>query len=442
MISNALENGKRIYDLLNEIKKTKEEKKKIISDSMLFKKRFNEKIINETECNLKIKNLFKNKTEKQVLDDYKNKLNTLLDKIKEENSKVYVLIQEEPVPSVKGNKTVQNDHLRLTKEQLNKYLKSLNITQEDIDRFIREQKKLRKAAYESVEFSIYQSSKYGKLANRFVEPLTMFLTKKYPDLFESLMKSLKLVNLNMLSKTYISVIIFSSLISWVFFTLLFTLILYNIVAGIGIGIVMFILTIIFVYYYPSSMIGARKKKIKDELPFAIVHMAAVAGSGTQPINIFKLLVESQEYVEIAKEIKKILNYVNVFGYNLSTALKNVADTTPSYEFRELLNGIISTIETGGDLRSYLDSKAIDSLATYKLDRQRYVETLATYSDIYTGILVAAPLLFVTTLTIINVISPNIGGFTVETIALIGTFGLIPALNIGFIIFLNLTQPDL
>ncbi len=313
--------------------------------------------------------------------------------------------------------------------------------QKEIKSFVKKLKK-GKVTIEEKKYTTYQSNTFAALSNRFMEPLTMFLLKKYPDLFKSLLKSLKLVRFNMLSKSYISLMLFVTLISFVFFSVLFTLMLKNPVSGVALGFVFMILTFAVVYFYPKSDINTRKKRIKNELPFAIIHMAAVAGSGTPPINIFSLVVKSEsDYPELSKEFKKIMNYIYIFGYNLTTALKAVANTTPSDEFRELLNGIVSSIEGGGNLREYLDNKAKDSLSTYQLERKKYVESIATYSDIYTALLVAAPLLFITTLTIINVIGGSIGGFTVQTIATVGTFFVLPALNIGFIVFLNLTKQE-
>ena len=45
-------------------------------------------------------------------------------------------------------------------------------------------------------------------------------------------------------------------------------------------------------------------------------MAAVAGSGAQPIAMFNLVLSSEEYKGIRDEIKKIVNYVNLFGYDI------------------------------------------------------------------------------------------------------------------------------
>jgi len=406
-------------------------------------------IINHTKNILNlVEEIKKAKLEKQS----KEKIKSLYDKIKEENSKIYFRLQEEPeFKAIKEKEVVAKieappqaqKYIYLTPQEIKRYMKEINISGSQVRYFIKKQKERQeKKEVETKAYSIYKGSQYGKFSNRFVEPMTVSLTKKYPELFASLFNSLKLVNINMLSKTYVSVIIFTSLIAFFAVTVLSFILTLSIIKSIAIGFIAFVLTALIIYFYPSSVINTRKKRIKNELPFAIVHMAAVAGSGTQPINTFILLLESGEYPELGKEFKKILNYVNIFGYNLSTALKAVAKTTPSPEFRELLNGIISTIETGGDLRNYLDGKSIDAISTYKMDREKYLETLATYSDIYTSILIAAPLLLITTLTIINVIGGNIAGWSVTKIASIGTFVALPLLNVGFIIFLNVTQPEL
>lgn len=170
-------------------------------------------------------------------------------------------------------------------------------------------------------------------------------------------------------------------------------------------------------------------------------MSAIAGSGANPISMFNLILTSGEFKGVEGEIKKIVNYVNLFGYNLSTSLKLVSTTTPSKEFREFLNGLVTNIETGGDLGQYLNAKASDAITTYKLDRKKYVDTLSTYSDVYTGVLIAAPLLFFATLAIIQVLGGEIFGITAKTIAVIGTFIVIPVMNIVYLLFINIIQPE-
>jgi flagellar protein FlaJ len=194
------------------------------------------------------------------------------------------------------------------------------------------------------------------------------------------------------------------------------------------------------YYYPSGKIKTRIRNINHNLPFAINHLAAVAGAGVPPTKMFRLLAESEEYGEISEEISKVSDYVDVFGYDLVTAIKSVSMTTPAAFFKEFLEGIISTIESGGDIKGYLNQKSSESMVNYEIERQKYLETISTYSDIYTGILIAAPLFFVVALSLVSVLGGRIAGLEISTVVMLGAFLVIPALNILFIMFLSVTQP--
>jgi flagellar protein FlaJ len=194
-----------------------------------------------------------------------------------------------------------------------------------------------------------------------------------------------------------------------------------------------------VYFYPFIKFKSRGKIIKQELVFAIIHMATVASSGAHPVRIFELLVRSGEYKELENEFKKILNYINLFGYSLSASLRAVSAETSSGDLKELLDGMASTIETGGDLRRYLSDKSDDALLRFKLQQKQYLESLATYSEIYVGVVITAPLLLVITFAILEKISPVLFGLPISLIAMLVTFLALPVINVFFILFLESTK---
>lgn len=334
----------------------------------------------------------------------------------------------------------------LTSKLKKQYLRELNITQDDLKRVLKREKKKKQIL---VEYTVYKSSPYGKISNLLFENLAVKLLGSYQKFFESLRSSLILSGVKILSKTYVSMMLFSSFLGALitFFAFLtYGIFFKNPIIVMAVktfvfSLLAFVLIFTLFYIYPNMIIGSRRREMKNDLPFVIVHMAAVAGSGAHPMAMFNLILNTDEYKSLRDEIKKIVNYVNLFGYSMSNALRTVAQTTPSKDFKELLNGIVATVESGGDLKSYLKGKAEDALNTYRLERRKYVETLSTYSDLYTGILIAAPLLFIVTLAIINILGGQIGGFDVKTLATIGSYGIIPLLNIGFILFLNVIQPE-
>ena len=136
-----------------------------------------------------------------------------------------------------------------------------------------------------------------------------------------------------------------------------------------------------------------------------------------------------------------MDYIDLFGYDLITSIRSVSSSTPSPRFKDFLEGIISTIETGGDLKAYLAQKSSEAMLSYKLERKKYTEAISMYSDIYTGILVAAPLFFVAALSMVSILGGTIGGVDIDILVALGTYAVIPILNLFFIIFLEINQPQ-
>jgi len=331
----------------------------------------------------------------------------------------------------------------LSSSKKKKLMKELGVNEEDIQRVYKKKKELKKQD----DFTVYVPSNFGSLSNKFFGSYSNDLMGKKGSMFKHLAEEVSSSGMEILSKTYVSMILFSTFFGGLLFGILLATI--SILAKFDyplsflIGVVGMLVggTIIFVimYIYPSSLSSKKSREIKNDLPFAIIHMSAVAGSGAQPLSIFKLLLQSGEYKGLESEIKKIVNYVNLFGYSMTTTLKNVASRTPSKKFRDLLNGMSSTMESGGSLKSYLSSVADETMSSYKIERKKYIESLSTYSDIYTGVLIAAPLLFMVALAIINVLGGEIGGVPVATWAWGGTVIVLPIVNILFFLFLNMTQ---
>jgi pilus assembly protein TadC len=297
--------------------------------------------------------------------------------------------------------------------------------------------------------SQYKSSSLGLIANVTVKKISLWLVDKLPDFFGILYNALRAANIKVLSNTYVNIMILISMVifvvlnvilSFTFFALNYEL--YQIVLRTELISLMASSACVVIFFaYPFIKIKDRKKSITTNLPFAIDHIASVAASGVPPTKMFELIAASSEYGEVAVEIRKIVDFITIFGYDFLTAVKAVASTTPSLAFKEFLEGLISTIETGGDLDSFLRQKSEESTLTYQLERQRYNESVSTYSDIYTGLLIAAPLFFIASLTMVNLLGGTIGGIAVDTLMAICAYLVIPLLNIAFIVFLQLSQPD-
>ncbi|MBI4154118.1 type II secretion system F family protein [Candidatus Woesearchaeota archaeon] len=427
---------RRIVDLADEVRKARTAREGF--RQRVAKTESDGKITNEQRDSL-LKNMLRGETPEHWLQKYDAYIASLFGEMEQGLQLAEGFFSEAPV-QLKTTK-------KMSKKEREKMLSELAIEKEFLDDFLVSNKKREGEKMLLKEYTLYSTNDFGKMANLFFGGLTTSALKKSPEFFAPLLTGLQRSGIKMLSKTYVSLMFLAMSAAFVFVSL-FTAALYlhpvlplQILRGVMIGFLAAISTGAVLFFYPSSAASEKDKKIKGELPFAIIHMAAVAGSGAKPISIFKTLLSTPEYPELQTEVKKIVNYVNLFGYDLSTAMKAVARTTPSQRFKDLLDGMTNTISTGGDLKEFLQAIADEALNTYKLERQKYVEVVATYSDIYTALFIAAPLLFFSTLAILQTLGGQIGGMSVGVIASIGTYLAIPILNIGFMFFVDSVKPQ-
>ncbi len=410
----------KILSLVKEAKLYRDKKLKLLNDLKLVDSQLKSGKIDKKSYDNVVSRYLKGKTKEEAIKEYNNKILDVLDKIKSNTNAILDSFQQ------KKSKNVE-------------VVGDINSV-----RFLKDKKGKKKEIFKE-GYNVYEPNKLGRLANYLLGGLAKDLIKRYPAFFSNLFFSLKSSGIKILSRTYVAILLFLTIVGFLISisVLLFVLkgnIFFNIIRSLFLSVFFAATLFALVYIYPASLVNGHKRKMRNELPFVVIHMAAVAGSGAHPISMFNLILTSDEYPAIQVEIKKIVNYVNLLGYDLVGALKSVAVTTPLKSFSELLNGMATTIETGGSLKSYLDAKSKDLMTSYRLDRKKYLETLRTYSDIYTGILIAAPLLFFVALAIIQMLGGNIGGITVSTLAIVGTYVVLPLLNVAFMVFLNITQP--
>lgn len=288
---------------------------------------------------------------------------------------------------------------------------------------------------------------YKKLIQRFSEFGNKYMKSYFQPLKEEILES----NINIVYEVYVGKMLFYSVISFLIITVYISLIFlvignfplwFSVSTGLIIGGIMAFLILTLFHTYPFQIINTKKKSIEANLPFAMNHMAAIAASGVPPYVMFRLLTGIHEYGEIANQCAMIIRNIDVFGMDTIVAIKQVADRSPSEWFKQFLYGIISTITSGGDLKRYLSNAARDALFEYRLRRERYLSTLSTYADFYTAVLIAAPLFFISILSVMSMIGGQVFGMSIPDAMQIGVYAFIPLLNIVFILFIHFTQPTI
>lgn len=196
-------------------------------------------------------------------------------------------------------------------------------------------------------------------------------------------------------------------------------------------------TFAFMFAYPSMERKSAEDSINSELPFAAINMAAISGSMVNPIKIFEIMIVSGEYPALQKEFTKMINEINLYGYDLVSALKNTAKNSPSKELGELLNGLSTNIHSGGNLSKYFNKRAETLLFNYKVEQQKASKRAETFMDMYISIVIAAPMILMLLMMIMKISGLGIA-MSVNGIALLTIVGVF-IINIIFMAFLHIKK---
>jgi flagellar protein FlaJ len=211
--------------------------------------------------------------------------------------------------------------------------------------------------------------------------------------------------------------------------------------SIGGGLFTFAFSTIGLYVYPIYLADAHRRALEDELPFTISYMAILTDAGVSPEKIFHSLAELNPPLSASVEARDVVRDVNLFGSDIISALKEESNRTPSSSFREFIEGLISTIHSGGNAGAYLRQKSEQYMKLKRINLKKFSDTLSMLSEFYVALLVTGPLLLVIMFTVMTMLGGgNIGIFSPDLLLNLLAYMGIPLGAIVFLIVLDAVSP--
>jgi flagellar protein FlaJ len=197
------------------------------------------------------------------------------------------------------------------------------------------------------------------------------------------------------------------------------------------------LTYVVFLVYPSIRAGERRRNIDATLPYAINYITAMSTAGITPAEVFKLLGESPIYGESSVEARYIVREIEIFGKDLTDAIRVVSGVTPSDRMKEFLQGAVSAISAGTNLTEYYRTKATQYTIENRQQQKIFLETLGLIAESYVTALVAGTLFLIILQSIMSIISGEVSPmFLFVVIYLIVPFG-----SIMFVILISSMTPE-
>lgn len=194
------------------------------------------------------------------------------------------------------------------------------------------------------------------------------------------------------------------------------------------------------YMMPGLQQKSRHSRIVQELPYYMGYMATLSASGLTLEGIFKALAQEDSKEEIVKDAKIMIRNLEVLGMDVLSALRELSERSPAEPYTELLEGMISTVQSGGNLKEFFISTAKVQMEEKKLLLKKMTASLGVVAEMYTILLIVFPLLAAIILSIMAIMVPSLGGFDLVMLMQLLTYGFVPFLGAMMLFMIDAMVP--
>lgn len=203
------------------------------------------------------------------------------------------------------------------------------------------------------------------------------------------------------------------------------------------GAIGYVITFTTFLLIPSFNASERKTRINKGLPSAVTFMYAMSKGGADIISIIRALREAEStYGEVSKEIGFVIRDMDYFGNDLRVAIMNCINQTPSDLLQDLLSNLLSVIDSGGDVTTYLNNKVEQYRMRIMQDQKSFLEILGLIAESYVTMFVAGPLFIIIMVSVMTIMN---GGSPMILYILI--YAVLPIGSVMFIILISMLTPE-
>ncbi|OYR52737.1 type II secretion system F family protein, partial [Halorubrum sp. Ea8] len=187
---------------------------------------------------------------------------------------------------------------------------------------------------------------------------------------------------------------------------------------------------------PYSRASSRKREINLLLADSVSFMYALSVGGLNQLEILRAMATAEDtYGEVSREFQSIVNETEYFGTDYRNAIRQQSMETPSDELSQFLADMLSIVNSGGDMESFLKDKKEKHLRTSKQEREMTLETLELFGEMYMT-LSLFPLLLIIILVIMGMMGEADDRLLYATV-----YVLIPLTGIGFLVLVSTVKQD-
>lgn len=180
---------------------------------------------------------------------------------------------------------------------------------------------------------------------------------------------------------------------------------------------------------------ARADQIDKILSDAIAFMYAQSEGGTSIYTVISAMADADDaYGPVAEEFNAVTQRCEYFGVELTQALREQANSTPSEQLSRLFSDMVTFIESGGEITEFLSRESDRAFDRLENEQQEQLDFIDLVSTLYIP--------FSTVPVLVVLIMAGVSSFRPIGSLPLALFGYVfsPLVPITFILLTNLVQP--
>ncbi len=187
--------------------------------------------------------------------------------------------------------------------------------------------------------------------------------------------------------------------------------------------------------YPRLAVDQRRIEMENRFHLFVIHMTILATTNIDRMEVMRKLAQEKEYGELADEMQRVVDLVDVWHLSLGDACRRRAKAVPSESVTDLLERMAYTLEAGQQLDEFLFQEQDVLIDKYSTVYQQSLGNLDVLKDLYLSIIISMTfaLVFAIVLPLLTGNDPTI---TVSIVIVLFVF-----VQIGFFFVIRAIVPD-
>ena len=187
---------------------------------------------------------------------------------------------------------------------------------------------------------------------------------------------------------------------------------------------------------PHVRAAHRGRDIDRLLPDAVAYAHALSTGGLDQLAVLEALAGAEDaYGAVSVEFQRVISEMRYAGTDYRSALRRRAEATPSETLSTFIEDLVAVVDAGGRIEPFLRDRTERYRRRDERDRERRLEALELFGELYVTLSVF-PLLLIVVLVVVATMGEPTTGLVFLTV-----YVLIPLSGIGFIVLVAAVTPD-